>query len=350
MNKITKLAVLITLGMATLVSCSSNIPLDPGAGTLNVGTDGNFMLTADGDQVAVMPSGETGNQEMKKGPGGPHGHGPGGIGLPPELNLTDDQKKQLEALRQENKPPQPPDRSNMDEGKKVVDAAFLSDSFDVSALQAKLDALRPSDDEHLAFDANMLIKTYNILTQDQRDLLEKLQQDGAPKTPVARPTPSAEDIAKMVEGHLAKITTLLSLDETQQAALKPLLQPPAPPDFQADQEKRKATHDAINSELKSGNATVESVVAILKANRPADPHAGELDRLAKIHDILNADQRKTFLEKGIGFGPGGKGPEGPHGGPGGRPGPGGDMGMGLGAGKGFAGQEGGFPGGQQGAI
>mgnify|MGYP001618221346 CR=1 FL=1 len=354
MNKVLKLGVMMTLSISLLSGCASDIT---GLGQTVVSlASGKYSLADNGvtstndNQVADKKGGKPG-----KGGKGEHGKGPGGPGggfrLPPDLNLTDAQKTELEKIREENKPVQP-DKTKMEETKtamdalkKEIDAAFVSDNFDVASLKAKLDSLKPPapDDTRFTAEANLIIKTYNILTAEQKQILEDKAKEMANKAPKEMPSPPSDFESSKTDKHLDKLATDLGLSDAQKASLKEAMQPPVDaqkPDPQKMFEKMKATQDAINTELKTGNASVDKIVAILKANAPEHPkNNNQLENLAKIHAVLNAEQRKKFIELGPkGPGPGGVGFGHPgHGGPGfGGPG-----------GKGFNGpgpKGGGFPG------
>jgi Spy/CpxP family protein refolding chaperone len=361
MNKVLKLSIMMTLSISALAGCSADIPgIQQAVANL---TSGKYSLANTGDVSNNSGNGQAdenksgGRGKPGKGPGGKGGHGmgPGGPGLPPDLNLTDAQKTELEKIREENKPAQP-DQTKMEETKtamealkKEIDTAFISDTFDAASLKAKLDALKPPapDDSHFTSEANVIIKTYNILTAEQKQKLEDKAKEMANNVPKAMPSPPADFGSSKTDQRLDKLATDLGLTDAQKASLKEAMQPPADaqkPDIQKMFEKMKVTQDAINTELKTGNASVDKIVAILKANAPEPPKNNNgLERLTKIHDILNADQRKKFIElapKGPGLGGEGFGHPG-HGGPGaGFDGPG-DRGFG---GPGSRPEGGGFPG------
>jgi Spy/CpxP family protein refolding chaperone len=315
------LGVMITLSFSTLTGCGNSFTA-PGQG---------FSLRADNasGKFGFM----RGGKEMKGGPGGI-------FGLTADLNLTADQKTQLEALRKENQPAKvAPDKAEMEANRtamealrKAINDAFISDNFDATALKAKLDALKPAKpniDDHINAEANMIIKTFNILTPEQRTTIENKLKEFDNLIPKNIPLPPADfDPAKMADLKITKLATELGLSDAQKTSLKEVLQPVTieKPDYAAEQAKRKAARDALFTALKAGNATVESIAAILKSNAPEIKiqEGNELDQLAKIHAILNSDQRKKFIDLRIGFGPvGHPGPEGPgfkgfKGGPGGH--------------------------------
>jgi Spy/CpxP family protein refolding chaperone len=335
MKNVIKTSLMLTFSLLSLAGCG-NIPIAPFAPANGYSIAADDATASDTGTAATTKElrGPKGKGPGGKGPEGKPGKGGpgGGFGLPPELNLTAEQKTQLAELR-----PNPPaevdkaamdtNRTSMEALRKEINDAFISENFDVTALKAKVEALKPAkpDVDRATEDATRIVKTYNILTPEQRTILETKQAEMAAKVPPVKPTPSPEQEAAMVARESRKIDKLatdLRLSDDQKVRLEEVLEAGKvdKPDFAADEAKRKATHDAINAELKSGNATIESVAAILKANAPTEiknHEVDQLDRLAKIHDILNAEQRAIFIAKD-------KGPGNPEGfGPGGHPGPGG---------------------------
>jgi Spy/CpxP family protein refolding chaperone len=325
------LGLMVTISISVLAGCGNGVATAPGAGLSN----GIFGVRADGN---------TANAKGKKDLRGEHGMGgPGlpGLGvfsLPADLNLTAEQKTQIQEALKADKPVMPDktameaNRTAMEALRKEISDAFISENFDAVALKAKLDALKPAkpgNDEHITEEATRIVKIYNILTADQRQKITDKITEVSAKVPREMPVPPANiDPGKMEDEHINKIAASLGLTDDQKAKLKDALKPPSPPaqpDFQAEHDKRKAAAEALSTALKSGNVTVESISAVLKANAPTEikhEEFNELDVLAKVHSILNADQRKKFIDsnKSFEFGPGGhRGYDFP-GGPGGKPG------------------------------
>lgn len=257
------------------------------------------------------------------GPGRPgqrggkgHGHGGPeafGIGVGPELfadlNLTDEQKTALQALRDEYKPQQadqatPPDATQQAEIKSLIETAFLAETFDAEALKAKWAAYQPdtaSQTDHITQEAELMVKSWNILTADQKATLKAKQAEMKANCPTP---PSPPDQSSQADAPRPNpLAQILDLSDDQVAALD-ALQPerPDPSTVQAQQEKTRA---AIQAELDKDSPSVDAIVEILTANRPAVDDHSPVDRLAAIHDILTADQRQAFVNAGLALGKGG---------------------------------------------
>ena len=288
---------------------------------------------------------------FQKGGVGQKGFAPQGADIFAELDLSDAQKTELQALRESLRPEQTerPDEAQRTETKALIEAAFVSDSFEVAALEESLAASKPDASERLSQQAEFIIASWNILTDEQKVLAktkqaereenftEKAEKMAAVERP-ERPEKTAFDGA-------SRLTELLSLNAEQSAALSALHEnKPERPEPQAMRVQTQATHAAIQAELDKTSPSTDAIVAILEANRPEE-QASPLDKLADLHSILNAEQRQAFVDAGLTLG--NKGPEGGHGGPQmdskmGRNGQGGHPGrQPMGGHPGFAG--GGFP-------
>ncbi|MFN4150369.1 MAG: Spy/CpxP family protein refolding chaperone, partial [Candidatus Sericytochromatia bacterium] len=102
------------------------------------------------------------------------------------LNLTDEQKTKLKELRDSlfvkpeqttTKPDMATMKANAEAVKTAFKEAFLSDTMDVTALKAKLESLKPAKpaidtDAHLKAQAEYILKSYQILTAEQKQTLE----------------------------------------------------------------------------------------------------------------------------------------------------------------------------------
>ena len=310
MRQVLKSGLMITLSLMTLAGCNGSFPL------LAV-NDGNYSLasskvtTANTQNVAGFQGGN--GKEQGKGMPRPEMNKPQGGGLLPQLNLTTEQRSQIDTLLQANRPAQPDqakmevDRTAMDAVRKEIDTAFVSDNFDVASLKAKLEALKPAkpdDTARITQEANTIIKVYALLTDEQKKLAEtKLAEfsANAPKLP-----PVGFNQGQMMppppnnEKRFDQAAIDLNLTEAQKTAFAEVMQPPTnivKPEPQVMFEKMKATQEAVLAELKTGSASADKIVAILKSNAPekVEPKNDELDRLAKLHTILNAEQRAKFI-------------------------------------------------------
>lgn len=257
-------------------------------------------------------------------------------GMFTDLNLTADQQAKLKALRDSQRPvaapikPTEAEIQKMVAARKAVEDAFLGDKLDATTLKGLLDAARPvklSTDEHLTARANELLQTYNIFTPEQRQKLEDAKKQMDSKMATMKDDTRFKNMEANRTKMFDDLVVKFNLNADQKAALLALQ--PAKPDFATMDAKRKANYDAIQVELKSGNATVDSLKAILAKNAPdrTVEQAKRIDSIVKLHDLLTADQRKQVLPFVFGHAGGGfKGGEGF----GGKGGPRGGKGFGHG--------------------
>lgn len=290
-----KKVILGTMISLALTACSNGIG----------STSSTFGLVAQNASTTVTSS-ATPNQPNGKGDfrGGKGGDFKGGDfgGMFKDLNLTTEQQTKLNALRDSLKASGAPTQPNAEEIQKMKDAqtavgtAFTGDKLDAVTLKTLLDAARPAmpaTDYHLTNRANELLQTYNILTVEQRQKLEDLKkQMEANKPQVATDATIDANKTKMLDD----LVTKFALTSEQKAAFVALQ--PAQVDRTAMDAKRKAADDAIQAELKSGNATVDSLKAILAKNEPdrTAEQTARIDAIVKLHDVLTADQRKQMVQ------------------------------------------------------
>lgn len=171
-----------------------------------------------------------------------------------------------------------------------------------------------------------MLKHFQILTADQRKILEagradmeKRMADMQAKMKANTKFSPAYMQTKMLDGLAKKLT----LTDEQKIKLKDVFTANKPAEPATMMTKMQESQKAIQNELNSGKATVDSLKVILNANMHEDRLDKHLEVLVKVHDILTADQRKLagsfpmfdggFGKKGgHGFGFG-KGPKGGHG-------------------------------------
>lgn len=275
----------------------------------------NASTTSDVTTASAIAKGD-----FRGGKGGDFKGGDFG-GMFKDLNLTADQQAKLKALRDAQKPVAPavkPAKPTAEEIQKMKDArnaienAFIGDKLDVATLKGLLDAARPVNrvapdqstiDAHLTARANELLQTYNIFTPEQRQKLEDAKKQMEAKMAAMKDDAKFKEMeanrVKKQDEMLAKF----NLNADQKAAFLALQ--PVKPDFVTMDSKRKAADDAIQAELKSGNATVDSLKAILAKNEPdrtaqqatrTAVEATRIDAIVKLHDVLTADQRKQMVQ------------------------------------------------------
>ncbi len=340
MNKVLGLGVMLTLSMSILTACGSGAITGTTSNLTSTGNSDSYKLSADTSLPAVSTSAspapnvngdyQMGNHQSRGGKGGEGfggrgGHEQGGEGFDFKgLNLTADQQTQLKAIRDASKPttqPVAPDQTKIDAAKKAFSDAFLATTFDATALKTALDSLKPvQDDTRVTAQANAMIKSYAVLTADQKQLLITNQKARDAAMPTVTTTPSPEPSESPRPNRmLDKLATDLTLTADQKTSLQAVLDPSTEvkPDFTQQMATRKANRDAINAELQTNNASVDKIVALLKAGKPdmSVRQTAEFTRLGKIHDILTADQRTKFVtlsSTGMGFGIGFGGGKGGH--------------------------------------
>lgn len=306
-----------------------------------VSAEDGWMLSADESPDAVTGFGGPGGKAGRGGHGGPGGKG--GFGIPglafwgADLNLTDAQKTQLQALQTEarsfmeaNRPtatPAPEDHAaDHEAAQAAINAAFVSDNFDVTALQASLASLKPAapaapSDAVLDFQADLMIRSYQILTAEQRSQIAERLAEHAAQAPAVRPSPPADRANPMLE----RLTTTLSLSAEQQTELEAAFAAAFADredkaDHPAEAQARQTQILALLNQASPDKAALKALLQppIREQNAGSDPR---LAQLAILHGVLNAEQRELFISTQSEMGPGGRGP--------GRPGmghPGGGMG------------------------
>jgi Spy/CpxP family protein refolding chaperone len=304
----------LSLTLATLAGCGQSA-LSTAA---LVGTD--TQANANGFDG---PHGRGGKGQM-----GPQGDKGGAAALFQTLNLTEDQKTQLQAIAEKYKPAAPADQAQKPERPEAkLQALLVAETLDVEAIKAALTAQPPAppagaNDNRL----KMLVEARAVLTEDQRNqLVAQLQAQPSPRPlPSGAPQrPDAPDASKIVDQLAAKV----SLTDEQKAALKAFLdaqaanRPAAP--AQGGTDPRAAERAALIAFIQTGETA--GLTPAAPAARPAFP----VDAFLAFATSLSYEQRKAVFAQGglpLMGGPGGPGGERGHGGPGGPGGPGGERG------------------------
>lgn len=308
-------ASLVLLSVSLLSACGS-----PSTVTLT-DTSGNPTFSSAGT--------EAGNVQAMKGKGGKGGHEgkgglKGGFGQFAGVTLTEEQKTALAALRpaQEQKDSATM-KTQMEAAQKALKDAFLADSINRDDLKAKLTALRPAE-PNFAQQADIMIKSYNILTAEQKATLETKKQEMQAKFDQMKSQTSANVAQKPAPADrssamIDKLATTLGLTDAQKTSLKEALTPPVDTTDRATREaEMKANRDAVDAAVKAGDVT--KLTELLSAHKKDDHLDKHIDTIVKVHDILNADQRAKIVDQLPILGLGGRGGHGGHGGPGGHEG------------------------------
>lgn len=337
MNKVSTLKKSLVMMMSAL-----SIGLT-GCGTLPTASlaTANAFSTQSGDTASTLPSGQP--PQGRDGHGGDR-HGKGGLGIGlygPALNqlsLTDDQKTQIAALAAEAKTFMEANKPTADASAKpdfaaqkaAFEAAFKSDTFDPGSLTANRPTPPVMSDTVLDFIVAQTAKVHDILTAEQRAQLASAAPADAPAN---RPSPPA-DAASRESQHLDDLATRLGLSDDQKTQLQAIFADEATT-RQTEMETRRTQMEAertrLNSLLSADSLDTAALKTLLQARASAPKADDAFATLVKIHDLLTADQRATWLtvaQHGPQMGgPGGHGgPAGPDamesGGRGGKGGPG----------------------------
>jgi len=109
------------------------------------------------------------------GRGGPTSLGPGVLPMLQQLDLNDQQREQIRALMEENRPAEDP--AQLRETELKLHAAILSDTPDAQAIDALKATINAAHAAQLDRQIQLLTKVAQILTPDQRQQLLKLESE-----------------------------------------------------------------------------------------------------------------------------------------------------------------------------
>jgi Spy/CpxP family protein refolding chaperone len=130
--------------------------------------------------LGALPALAQGPGQRMGGPGrgGPGGPAPGPAFVPmlQQLDLTDQQREQVRALMEANRPPADP--GQLRDAELKLHAAILGDNADPQAIDTAKAAINAAHAAELDHQIDMLTKIAQILTPDQRQQLLKLQSEG----------------------------------------------------------------------------------------------------------------------------------------------------------------------------
>ena len=139
-----------------------------------------LVATALAVSLGALPALAQGPGQRMGGPGrggrGPGGPGAGIMPMLQRLDLTDQQREQVRALMEANRPPTDP--GQLREAELKLHAAILGDNPDPQAITAAKAAINAAHAEELDHQVDVLTKIAQILTPDQRQQLLKLQSEG----------------------------------------------------------------------------------------------------------------------------------------------------------------------------
>ncbi|MBF2052651.1 MAG: Spy/CpxP family protein refolding chaperone [Candidatus Sericytochromatia bacterium] len=207
------------------------------------------------------------------------------MGLMRDLELSAEQKAQFKALYSEHM--QQPTAHKAFRAK--VQAAFVSEQFDATALkQALQQEMTNAPAKKMAAH---LLRAWQILTPAQRTQLEaRLQQMDV------KMTQKAERFTADQPGRFPRPLSALNLTEAQQNQLQALWQENRSARTQNRQGLKNHTQQILAA-LKSGQATPESLAALMPADQMQQGALQMIDRLAALHQILTPAQRQQMVER-----------------------------------------------------
>jgi protein CpxP len=128
--------------------------------------------------LSALPVLAQGPGQRIGGPGRGRG-GPGGPGIMPmlqQLDLSDQQREQLRALMEANRPANEP--GQLRDAELKLHTAIFSDTPDPQAIDTAKAAITAAHAADLDRQIDMLAKIAQILTPEQRQQLLKLQSEG----------------------------------------------------------------------------------------------------------------------------------------------------------------------------
>lgn len=140
-----------------------------------------FVAAALAIGLSALPVLAQGPGQRMGEPGG-RGRGPGGPGLFPglqRLDLTDQQREQLRALMEDNRP-QAGSGQQLRDAEVKLHAAILGDNPDARAIESAKAAINAAHAAELDHQVQMMGKVAQILTPEQRQELLKIESEGPP--------------------------------------------------------------------------------------------------------------------------------------------------------------------------
>ena len=130
-----------------------------------------LVLAQDGQMKQRGPGGPGGPGMGMRGPGGPMGIGPG-FG---QLDLTDDQKAQVKAIRQSHQAEFKAVGEKMRAAREGMRALIEADTLDEAAVRAKSVEVAAAEADAAILNAKVRTQTLQVLTAEQLTKLKELQ-------------------------------------------------------------------------------------------------------------------------------------------------------------------------------
>lgn len=291
-----RLIVLGSLLALSFTSCAGNLP----SGALE--ENSAFSLLANEGDTASAHKGHHGKK-------GKHHGSMMFMFMTRDLGLTADQQASLKALMQKGSEDHAAVKTQFKDFKAKVQTAFLSDTFNASALQTEWEGIKKPDANSSQLKmAEKLKAAWTILTPEQQAKIEKRLADME-----TRMAEHAGAKAGDANGHqdkmLAHMADKLNLTAAQQSTLKTRWE-----DKSADRQSRhglmKGVKQAVLDQLKAGASVTEIAQSMAPLTDAMEGKSnGYLNRLAELHDVLTAEQRQLLvssMEDHKGHGRGGR--------------------------------------------
>ena len=277
-----RLMVLGSLLAVSFTSCAGNLP--SGA----VEENSAFSLLANEEQA-------TSPHQDRHGKKGKHHGGMMLMFMTRDLDLTTDQKTALQALMQNGSADHEAMKTQFKAFKAKVQAAFLSASFDASALQTEWENIKKPDTHSAQLKmAEKLRAAWNILTPEQQVKIEARLADmeARMRQHQAKPSDNAEGHQNKMLAHMAD---KLKLTAAQQSTLKTRWEARRD-DRQSRHALMKTVKQAVLTQLKAGASAAEIAQSMAPLTDAMEGKSNTfLSRLAELHDVLTAEQRQLLV-------------------------------------------------------
>lgn len=239
-----------------------------------------------------------------------HGFGPGKARMHQHmgrflksLNLSPEQKEQLKALRQEARSEFQNKSESRGQLKQIMKDAFLSSQFDPTAVKNQISPLIAAQKTNRSQKmAQKMVQVYAILTPEQRQQLVAQLNQMEEKMKTFEQLPFADKLLKFhAKGpgqRLEKMATELGLSEAQKTQFQVLVAA-SQPQRSAQFKQFSSVKQQLVTLFQSGTPSPEQVQKVLEQGMTDLEGQMEqrLQMVAKVHQILTAEQRSALVEK-----------------------------------------------------
>lgn len=213
-----------------------------------------------------------------------------------DLNLTEAQKSTFKEIKNSVKASFEKNKDKREALKTTLKNEFLSENINKDNLKSAIETMKSQHEARIDMMANNIVKVYKTLTPDQITKIENKMKFIEDKVSRFADKPFFKNFHNGSEKRLAFLKSNLNLTDDQVASLKGLFENNK--DQRAEMFKNfKSIKDSVQAELKTGNPDVEKIKEILTDAKKVmeskmDSH---IDKIVKVHDVLNAEQRKKLV-------------------------------------------------------